>query len=114
MTVGCPRASCVGASWSATGQAFLSRRGNVRVGIRCDHCGAVFSSVLPEAVEAARVLVEARGERMPVAVPRDEPTPFVPVRTRKVVERPTLGASKADLDRLLNRLGIKPPPRLDF
>jgi len=113
MKVGCPLASCVGATWSATGQVFLSRRGNVRAGIRCDNCGAVFSSVLPEAVEAARVIVEGRGDRMPVAVPKVEPEPFVRTSRKRQSSSPvTLGASRSEIDRLLARLKLT--GRLDF
>lgn len=111
MTVGCRRPLCDGAPWAATGQAWITHRGNVRVGVVCKGCGAVFSSVLPEAVEATRVILEAQGKRMPVAVPREPLEPTIrQKRTRRDEIR--LGAGDEDIKKLLGRL--KMTGRLDF
>lgn len=67
MTIDCPR-GCRG-KWRATGRTFLSRRQRQRAQLVCDVCGTLFSSGLPEAIEAAKGVTPERAEAPPVPVP---------------------------------------------
>lgn len=79
MRVQCFKAHCQSVRWNPTGRLETNRHGRLAAVIRCEKCGYHWLSTLPEALDAAKTLLESQGREMPtVATVRNDPNDHEP------------------------------------
>ncbi len=75
MRVQCPKGRCRSERWNPTGRVDANRRGRLAAVVQCQKCGYRWLSTLPEALNAAKVLLESQGQEMPTLARRQVDPP---------------------------------------